>query len=125
MAERRVEVRPFGVRYTCDACGQGEMMALAGTQAIVQEAGKVLVRHVCNVCRSMASFPEKYPTVRYEDVAPVQQFYQPPQQQQPQQQMYQPPQQQVPPQAAYQQPQQAGQQPAGTQVIMQQPHNGT
>ena|ERR1700686_1881904 len=126
MAERRVEVRPFGVRYTCDACQQGEMLALGGTQAIVQEAGKVLIRHVCNVCRTMASFPEKYPTVRYEDIAPQQQLYQPPQQQQPQHQMYQQPQSQPPQQQVYQQPlgsQQNGQQP-GTQVTMQPPPTG-
>ena len=134
MAERRVEVRPFGVRYTCDACKQGEMLALGGTQALVQEGGQVLVRHVCNVCRTMATFGEKYPTVRYEDVEPQQVyqqqqvFQQPHQQQQPQHQAFQQPQSQ-PPQQVYQQPpqqhtQQNVQQP-GNQVINQQPHTGS
>lgn len=113
MAERRVEVRPFGVRYMCDACKQGEMMALSGPQAIVQEAGKILVRHVCNVCRTMASFAEKYPTVRYEDVE-VHQGYQ-----QPQNNGYQQPSQQN------MQPQQNVQQPPGTQVVSQHPNSGT
>jgi hypothetical protein len=68
MAERRVEVRPFGVRYMCDACKQGEMLALSGTQAFVQEKGQIFVRHVCNVCKTMLALPEKYPTIRYEDI---------------------------------------------------------
>jgi hypothetical protein len=87
MPEQRVEVRPFGVRYICDACKQGEMMALSGAQALFQEGEKVLVRHVCNVCRTLMAFPEKYPTVRYEDVPQQsygQQNYGLPQQQAPQ-----------------------------------------
>ena len=107
MAERRVEVRPFGVRYMCDTCKQGEMIALTGTQAFVQEQGQIYVRHVCNVCRNMAAYTEKYPTVRYEDVpaqgyATSNQMYQQPVpqgNQQPQQQLsapVQPVQQQQP-----------------------------
>lgn len=88
MPERRVEVRPFGVRYTCDSCKQGEMIALAGTQAFVQEQGQIYIRHMCSLCRNMVAFTEKYPTVRYEDV-PTQgypqgnQAYDQPQNQQP------------------------------------------
>lgn len=68
MPERRTEVRPFGVRYVCDSCKQGEMIAISGTQAFVQDQGQIFIRHVCNVCRTMAAYTEKYPTVRYEDV---------------------------------------------------------
>jgi hypothetical protein len=66
--ERRYEVRSYGVRYVCDACGRGEMVALNGTQAYVQEAGQIKIRHVCTVCHTLATFPDKYPTVRHEDV---------------------------------------------------------
>jgi len=66
--EKRYDVRSFGVRYICDRCGQGEMLALQGTQAYYQDNGRILVRHVCNVCHQMGSFSEKYPTVRYEDI---------------------------------------------------------
>jgi len=100
--ERRYEVRPYGVRYICDACGRGEMLALQGTQAYVQEAGRILIRHVCSVCHTLTTFPDKYPTVRHEDIPgqaantvpgytvpaqpqqmgqPIQQFQQPQQQQ--------------------------------------------
>ena len=66
--ERRFEIRPFGVRYMCDNCKQGEMIAIVGPQAFVQEADKLLVRHICNLCRNIATYKERYPTVRYEDV---------------------------------------------------------
>lgn len=66
--ERRYEVRTYGVRYICDACGRGEMVALQGAQAYVQEGGRILIRHACVACHQMAVFGEKYPTVRYEDV---------------------------------------------------------
>jgi hypothetical protein len=79
MPERRVEVHAYGVHYICDACKQGEMLALSGTQAFVQEKGQIFIRHVCNVCRTMAAYTEKYPTVRHEDVQTAPQgFQQPP-----------------------------------------------
>ena len=96
--ERRYEVQSYGVRYICDTCGRGEMVALNGTQAYVQEGGQIKIRHVCTVCHTLATFADKYPTVRHEDIPvqsgasvpgytqPQQQF----QQQQPMQQVVQP-----------------------------------
>jgi len=63
MPEQKFEVKPVGVAYVCDACGEGEMQQVG---KLHYEAEKVLFPHTCNHCGHKQDFYEKYPLVRFE-----------------------------------------------------------
>lgn len=60
--EKRFEVKPYGVEYTCDSCEEGEMLPTG--KAFWSDPPKF--EHKCNKCGNTLSLLEKYPVIRYE-----------------------------------------------------------
>ncbi|HZH60698.1 MAG TPA: hypothetical protein VEY70_14215 [Metabacillus sp.] len=56
------EVKPIGVKYVCDSCGEGEMVP-NGKNDFKYE---VKIGHTCSKCGLEKDFAEKYPLIRYE-----------------------------------------------------------
>lgn len=61
--ERNFEVKPIGVKYICDKCGDGEMLPTGKMKMFETHA---LYPHICNKCATEKDFIEKYPLIRYE-----------------------------------------------------------
>jgi hypothetical protein len=64
MAEQTFELIPYGVRYQCDACGEGEMKS-AGLPDVTMWKPPVRYPHECDGCGAKADLAERYPTVRW------------------------------------------------------------
>ncbi|MBY7121766.1 hypothetical protein ILS93_06535 [Bacillus sp. 16GRE42] len=65
MMEKEFEVRPFGVKYICDSCEEGEM--------VLTDDFKIYEKHMefthkCQKCGAERDFLEKYPLIRYQQV---------------------------------------------------------
>ncbi|MGE1060813.1 hypothetical protein [Bacillus sp. GMa5/1] len=56
------EVKPYGVKYICDSCEEGEMLPTG--KAYWSDPPKF--EHACNQCSAKLSLSEKYPVIRYQ-----------------------------------------------------------
>ncbi|UOK49472.1 hypothetical protein KU891_29105 (plasmid) [Bacillus tropicus] len=63
--EQTFEVRPFGVKYICDSCGEGEMLH---TGEIKWRSSPPELAHECNQCGHKEYFHDKYPLIRWESL---------------------------------------------------------
>lgn len=61
MAEQTYELKPVGVRYVCDKCGEGEMQR----NGIVLTAYPPRYMHACSKCGHRQAFTEVYPSIRW------------------------------------------------------------
>lgn len=61
--ERKFTVKPVGVKYICDSCGEGEMIYTG--DIIFSDPPKF--KHTCSNCDINQNYSEKYPLVRYQD----------------------------------------------------------
>ncbi|WP_431030138.1 hypothetical protein [Lysinibacillus sp. LZ02] len=63
--EEIYKVEPIGVKYTCDKCGEGEMLSTGKNN---WSANPPQFEHVCSICNHKDYFFEKYPLVRFRTV---------------------------------------------------------
>jgi predicted RNA-binding Zn-ribbon protein involved in translation (DUF1610 family) len=68
MSERRFEVRPYGVDYICDKCGNGLMMGIEVAGGIALLSSRPKFRHVCSSCGHEDFLSHRYPTIRWENL---------------------------------------------------------
>lgn len=61
--EERFEVRPYGVKYTCDYCNKGEMLPTGKNN---WSTDLPQIEHWCDKCNYKVDLSEKYPLIRYE-----------------------------------------------------------
>ncbi len=62
MPEQTFEIKPVGVKYICDKCGNGEMTNLDGHMLMVYPPQ---YKHMCSFCGAEKHLEKKYPTVEY------------------------------------------------------------
>lgn len=62
MAEYTTNVSVVKVDYRCDVCNQGNMQ-IAGSIMLLTQPPQF--PHVCDKCGHSATYPERYPAVRY------------------------------------------------------------
>ncbi len=62
-------VRPVGIRYICEFCNEGEMIAMKDTQSIVIDPDEPrkppMFKHVCTKCKKTMLLPSTYPRVEF------------------------------------------------------------
>ena len=63
MGETIKRVVPVKVSYTCDECGQGEMLPTG----LILTSWPEKIEHKCTNCKTTKYFTTKYPTIRYQE----------------------------------------------------------
>ena len=67
--EERFDIRPVGIRYICEFCNEGEMIATGNvSRMIATNPPSLLVPHRCNKCGKEMELPRSYPYVDWEEV---------------------------------------------------------
>jgi hypothetical protein len=60
--EQEFKVEPYGVKYICGICDEGEMLPTGNNN---YSAEREPFEHKCNKCGDKRMFSENYPLVRY------------------------------------------------------------
>lgn len=61
-------IRPIGVKYICEHCGEGEMRAVPEDDGAIVWQGTPrsrLIRHRCNKCKGELRLPKTYPYIEW------------------------------------------------------------
>ncbi len=65
--EEAFPIRPVGIRYRCELCGEGEQIADSHQTISVPLGGpKPMIVHHCNKCGGEMLLPKTYPYVSWE-----------------------------------------------------------
>lgn len=73
--EEAFEVRPIGIRYRCEFCNEGEMIASPELKLVVEAVkieGPVMIRHICSKCNKEMLLPKSYPYIEYIPIEKIQ-----------------------------------------------------
>lgn len=64
--EEMFELKPIGIRYRCEFCNDGEMIASNSETLIVEYGGGPYMRtHTCNKCGKSMKLPKTYPYIEW------------------------------------------------------------
>lgn len=63
--ERTFPIKPIGVKYICEFCGEGEMKVSEDAHTFVLTSNPPLIKHVCTKCGKEMLLPKSYPYVEW------------------------------------------------------------
>lgn len=64
--EEVFDIKPVGVRYICEFCNEGEMIADPKEPILMTVEGVQLMRtHICNKCGKSMKLPKTYPYIEW------------------------------------------------------------
>ena len=64
--EEAFELKPVGIRYTCEFCNEGEMIYDSNNPFSLQEFGHTrMISHKCNKCGKDMKLPKTYPYIEW------------------------------------------------------------
>lgn len=65
--EEMFDVKPVGIKYVCEHCNEGEMIAVHGEMMIVpaEKSGPFMIKHRCNKCGGTLMLPKTYPYIQW------------------------------------------------------------
>jgi hypothetical protein len=64
--EQVFRMHPFGVKYTCELCGKGDMRFDPNSQPQQLAPGAaVLFKHICTECKGVLMLPTMYPKIEW------------------------------------------------------------
>lgn len=63
--ERTFPIKPIGVKYICEFCGEGEMKVSEDARTFVLTSNPPLIKHVCTKCGKEMLLPKSYPYVEW------------------------------------------------------------
>lgn len=66
MSEIEVEVRPYAIKYLCDACGEGYMERNIELGDIAYMTNPPKWKHKCGACGHTELLTKAYPEIRFE-----------------------------------------------------------
>ena len=61
--EQTFNIKPIGVKYICEHCGEGEMVR--DSNEPLRLADPPLIPHVCNKCGGKLLLPKQYPYIEW------------------------------------------------------------
>jgi ssDNA-binding Zn-finger/Zn-ribbon topoisomerase 1 len=64
--EKLFNVRPIGVKYICEYCGEGEMIVDTSSIIINNTTNPTMIRHKCNKCNGTLLLPKSYPYIYWD-----------------------------------------------------------
>lgn len=61
------EAKPVAIKYICEHCNNGEMIAVTNEVLIVplEKSGPPMVKHRCNKCGGELMLPKTYPYIEW------------------------------------------------------------
>lgn len=68
MPETRFNITPVGIKYVCDECNKGEMVAVKDVGLLTYP---IQYPHRCTVCDNTKNFFTTYPKIIWEEEPPV------------------------------------------------------
>lgn len=63
--EEIFNVKPIGVRYICEFCHNGEMIASNSDPIILTDGIPHMRKHYCNICGAQMMLPKTYPYIEW------------------------------------------------------------
>lgn len=63
--ERSFPIKPVGVKYICEFCGEGEMKVSGDARTLILTSNPPLIKHVCTKCGKEMLLPKSYPYVEW------------------------------------------------------------
>ena len=64
--EETFKVTPIGVKYICEFCGKGEMIAVNDEPVVIPAANMAfMIKHRCNKCNGELMLPKTYPYIEW------------------------------------------------------------
>lgn len=63
--EELFEIKPIGVRYRCELCGEGEMIAMNEDPVRLMGDGMMMRKHQCTKCKGIMQLPKTYPYIEW------------------------------------------------------------
>ena len=63
--EEMFDVKPVGIRYICENCHKGEMIASNDTPLIIEGGIPRMRSHKCNNCGTTMLLPKTYPYIEW------------------------------------------------------------
>lgn len=66
--EELFEIKPIGVRYICELCGKGEMIAMSEDPIRLMGEGIMMRKHQCTNCKGIMQLPKTYPYIEWTPV---------------------------------------------------------
>lgn len=63
--ERAFPIKPVGIKYICEFCGEGEMKVSEDTRTFILTSNPPMITHVCTKCGKEMLLPKSYPYVEW------------------------------------------------------------
>lgn len=63
--ERSFPIKPIGIKYICEFCGEGEMKMSDDASNFILTSNPPLIKHVCTKCGKDMLLPKSYPYIEW------------------------------------------------------------
>lgn len=63
--EERFNIRPVGIKYRCEFCGEGEMKVSDDARTFILTSNPPMIKHICTKCGKDMLLPKSYPYIEW------------------------------------------------------------